>query len=151
MPDPLAYFITWTTRGSWLHGDERGWVEAGKPGVKPPNLDRWMRELAVLHDDPVVLSQDQRQRVTQTIEAHCRIRHWTLHAVNVRSNHIHVVVTASTYPPEKVMEQLKAWCSRRLSESTESHRKWWTRHGSTRWINDEHSLAAAIDYVLHHQ
>jgi predicted nucleic acid-binding protein len=28
--DPLALFLTWTTYGSWLSGDERGWVE--KPG-----------------------------------------------------------------------------------------------------------------------
>ena len=27
MPDPLAYFITWATYGTWLPGDERGWVE----------------------------------------------------------------------------------------------------------------------------
>lgn len=30
MDDPLALFLTWTTYGSWLPGDERGWVE--KPG-----------------------------------------------------------------------------------------------------------------------
>jgi hypothetical protein len=30
MDEPLAYFLTWTTYGSWLPGDERGWVE--KPG-----------------------------------------------------------------------------------------------------------------------
>src|SRR4051812_6675116 len=27
MPDPLAYFITWVTYGTWLPGDECGWVE----------------------------------------------------------------------------------------------------------------------------
>ena len=30
MDDPLALFLTWTTYGLWLPGDERGWVE--KPG-----------------------------------------------------------------------------------------------------------------------
>jgi len=30
MPDPLAYFLTWTTYGTWLPGDERGWVLKGK-------------------------------------------------------------------------------------------------------------------------
>ena len=23
--EPLAYFLTWTTYGTWLPGDERGW------------------------------------------------------------------------------------------------------------------------------
>ncbi|MDA1049536.1 MAG: hypothetical protein O3C40_03530 [Planctomycetota bacterium] len=30
LDDSLALFLTWTTYGSWLPGDERGWVE--KPG-----------------------------------------------------------------------------------------------------------------------
>jgi hypothetical protein len=35
MADPLAYFLTWTTYGTWLPGDERGWVE--RPGqFRPP-------------------------------------------------------------------------------------------------------------------
>jgi hypothetical protein len=25
----LAYFITWTTYGTWLHGDARGWIMSG--------------------------------------------------------------------------------------------------------------------------
>ena len=32
--EPLAFFLTWTTYGSWLPGDERGWVE--KPGHPDP-------------------------------------------------------------------------------------------------------------------
>ena len=27
MDEPLAYFLTWTTYGTWLPGDGRGWVE----------------------------------------------------------------------------------------------------------------------------
>ena len=27
MPEALAYFLTWTTYGTWLPGDERGWVQ----------------------------------------------------------------------------------------------------------------------------
>ncbi len=26
MRDPIAFFITWPTYGTWLPGDERGWV-----------------------------------------------------------------------------------------------------------------------------
>ncbi len=25
--EPLGYFLTWVTYGTWLPGDERGWVE----------------------------------------------------------------------------------------------------------------------------
>ena len=27
LPEPLAYFLTWPTYGTWLPGDECGWVE----------------------------------------------------------------------------------------------------------------------------
>ncbi len=27
MENPLAYFLTWTTHGSWLIGDNRNWVD----------------------------------------------------------------------------------------------------------------------------
>ncbi len=70
-----------------------------------------------------------------------------MHAVNVRTNHVHIVVTADR-SPEEVMNQLKAWCSRRLNESAESGgKRWWTKHGSTKWINAEDYLRNAICYV----
>ena len=39
MGDPLQLFLTWTTYGSWLPGDGRGWVE--KPGrFRQPDAKR---------------------------------------------------------------------------------------------------------------
>src|SRR2546430_11024925 len=34
---PLAYHITWTTYGTWLPGDDRGWVKKGSSAVQPPD------------------------------------------------------------------------------------------------------------------
>ena len=149
MSDPLAYLITWTTHGTWLPGDRRGWVTKQKPGIQA--YDEVMEAIAErsLTDSPVILGPRQREIVEQTIRRHCDIRAWTLHALNVRSNHVHMVVTAPD-APETVMVQLKAWCSRRLNEA-DGRRKWWTEHGSTKWINDEAYLANAIRYVLEGQ
>jgi REP element-mobilizing transposase RayT len=95
--------------------------------------------------------------VEQTIHAHCRIRRWTLHAVNVRSNHVHLVVTADRAGRD-VMKQLKAWCSRRLSdaEGIKSHavargagrRRWFTEGGRTILIRDDTQFETAVRYVL---
>jgi len=30
MPKTLGYMLTWTTYGSWLQGDERGYVKDGQ-------------------------------------------------------------------------------------------------------------------------
>ncbi len=88
--------------------------------------------------------------VEQTIRDHCKIRGWTLHAVNVRSNHVHVVVTADR-DPDEVMTQFKASCTRRLKESDPERERWWTKGGSTKWINDNAYLQNAIRYVAEGQ
>lgn len=88
----------------------------------------------------------------------CRHKGWTLHAVNCRSNHVHVVLSATT-SPKVIREQLKAWCSRRLSEQQvelgipegERRSKWWSERGSIRWVFRVSDLAAAIEYVLNQQ
>jgi len=147
---PIAYHITWTTYASWLSGDPRGWVKAGEQGIQPPDPLALASAAEKLSEPPVVLTDPQRDLVRATILAHASIREWQVHALNVRSNHVHVVVTADI-KPEEVMNQFKAWCSRRLSEQAGRKRKWWTEHGSTKWINDDDYFASAIKYVTEGQ
>jgi len=149
---PLAYFLTWTTYGTWLPGDTRGWVRR-KDGAwhveyRPEDPNRQVIARTLMKDSAVVLEDAQRKLVRDTLVACCRIRNWQLHAVNVRSNHVHLVVSAGDIAPEPVMTHVKAWASRKLNESAPTRNgRWWTRHGSTRYINSEDSLAAAIRYV----
>ena len=53
------------------------------------------------------LDHEQRALVEATIRKHCEIRGWVLHAVNGRTNHLHVVVTSNRHP-DVVREQFKA-------------------------------------------
>jgi REP element-mobilizing transposase RayT len=148
MSEPIAYHITWRTHGSWLPGDSRGWVKHNILGIQEasPSLETHARSL--MKHEATSLTQVQRDIVDATIREHCRIRKWVLHAVNVRSNHVHLVVSADIHP-DRIMAQLKAWCSRRLNEATQSPPDhWWAGHGSTKWINDEQYLEDAIRYVL---
>ena len=154
-PEPLAYFLTWTTYGTWLPGDERGWVER-KSGFRLPAPLKKFEALARMTEDACRLSEPERSVVESTIFDHCRIRNWPLYAANCRSNHVHVVV-ASDKSPRVVRDQLKAWCTRRLKDlvqptpdSPSSNRirtNWWSERGSCRYINDADSLEAAILYV----
>ena len=160
MTAPLGYLITWTTYGTWLHGDERGWVESGVYGIQPPDPQRLAIASGRMTAPAVTLGAAQRQVVEATIRQHCRVWGWELHAVNVRSNHVPVVVNADR-TPEEVMRQFKAWCSRRLTEAEgpskegkppkDGARRWWTEHGSTKWINDEEYLENAVRYVTEGQ
>jgi len=149
--EPLAYFLTWTTYGTWLPGDDRGWV--AKPGEfqRPdPAVEQAARSR--MTEPPLVLNARQRGIVELTIADHCRIRGWGLLAVSCRTNHLHVVVAAAGRHPEDVMDQLKAWCSRKLKEQGASlhgpvRSNWWTQRGSKRWLNDEPSVRIAVEYV----
>jgi REP element-mobilizing transposase RayT len=102
----------------------------------------------------VVLTPEQRRIVDVVVVDHCRIRKWSLHARNVRTNHVHVVVTAPI-DPKVVREQLKAWASQRLSDQSglrgtgkDGKRRWWTEKGDIEWVRDEEHLAQVIRYVL---
>ncbi|HTB11778.1 MAG TPA: transposase [Bryobacteraceae bacterium] len=82
----------------------------------------------------------------------CVDRTWILLAAHVRTNHVHIVVEAEA-PPERVMNDLKSFASRRLNELRfdEVDRKRWARHGSTRWLWKRDAVLAAIEYVIDKQ
>lgn len=155
MGDPLAFLLTWTTYGSWLPGDSRGWVD-GQGQMQPPNESLVRAARQSMAESVVTLSSEQRLLVEQTIREHSQIRGWFLHAVNCRTQHVHVVVTAFGLSPPAVMNQFKAWCTRRLKEkhtagSKTPRKKWWTQKGSKRQLFDESALEAAIRYVVEGQ
>ena len=153
----IAFFITWTTYGSWLPGDRRGWASKKVLGIQEPNpeLEQECRERMM--EDAVTLMWAQRQIVDAVIVEHCRIRGWKLHARNARTNHVHIVVTADC-DGETVREQLKGWCSRRLSDhaglpakSKHGRRRWFTEGGDLDDIFDEDHLQNVIEYVIEGQ
>jgi REP element-mobilizing transposase RayT len=149
--EPLAYFLTWTTYGTWLPGDDRGWNRRGDPEIRRANPLFVEMARSLLKEPVFRLSAGDRRIVEATIRDHCRVRNWHLHAVNVRSNHVHVIVTAGGYPPDAVRDQFKAWCTRRLREAGATRGRFWTEGASCRWINDEDALEAAVHYVIEAQ
>jgi REP element-mobilizing transposase RayT len=143
----IAFFSTWTTYGTWLPGDERGWFDRRK-GLQPPDLLREFEAAVHMTEDAITLDSVQRRLVEQTIADHCAIRKWTLHAVNCRSNHVHVVVTAVGRDIDVPREQFKAWCTRRLKVQVPERDHWWTQRGWDIFIDDEDHLVDVIAYVL---
>jgi REP element-mobilizing transposase RayT len=152
---PLGYLITWTTYGTWLPGDSRWWTEK-QAGHQPPNdaLERHAR--ALLGEHPCRLGPDQRRLVEKSLKDYCARHGWVLHAVNCRSNHCHVVVTANL-PSKQVRTRLKAHCTMKLRRDQRRRQiepireNWWTERGSRRNLWTDENLEAAIRYVLEAQ
>lgn len=100
-------------------------------------------------EDACQLTVTQRDAVVSQISETCRCKGWPLHAVNCRSNHIHIVVSASDVHPNQIRVTLKAWATRRLRMAFDPQRKnWWAERGSIRYLYDERSLEAAIVYTI---
>lgn len=147
----IAFFSTWTTYGTWLPGDGRGWFEAGR-GWREPDRRREFAAALRMTADAVVLTPEQRWLVESVIAGHCTLRGWELYAVNCRTNHVHVVVSASGRPIGVPREQFKAWTTRRLRESGEGGRaEWWTERGWDVDIDELEEMAAVVQYVLEGQ
>ena len=157
MSDPVAYFISFTCYGSRLHGEVRGSVDLdhnvyGTP-ILPPNPERFAARRAALAHTPYTLTEERPAIVLDGIVALALKRRWTLWAVHVRTEHLHTVVTARGDDIDRVMTDLKAAGSFRLNRAypSDQGRKFWTRHGSTRYVWNEAQFAAVADYVLNQQ
>jgi hypothetical protein len=146
--EPLAYFITWSVYGTHLQGDERGWRERRHGDQSPqPRLALWRRER--LKHPVVVLSPQQRAVVERECERHCKHRGWHVWAVNVRSTHVHVFVTADGCSGKTVRDQLKANATRGLREewAVFCDRPVWTVGGDWVCVNSEDDLEQIVLYV----
>ena len=147
MHDPIAFFLTISTYGTWLPGDERGWVEY-QHGWKLPCPPLELEARAKMSEDACVMTPIQRNIVESQLIETCNHRNWVLHARNCRCNHMHSVVGAYDTPPKKVRQDLKAWCTRRLKKESNSDREnWWAERGSIRWVFTEEGLDRVIAYV----
>jgi hypothetical protein len=136
---PLAYLLTFSTYGNHFHGDATGSVNRGHTAFDTPlvvpNPGRVRYEKEKLSHPAVTLNQRQQDLVLQSVRETCKHRQWPLWAVQVRTNHAHVVLQ-SPQPPEKCLITLKAYATRCLRKNFQE-KEWsqvWTRHGSTRYL-----------------
>ena len=149
---PLAYLITFRAHGTWLHGDARGSVDRFRNQYGSPRIPvdvRWQRyNERTMTLEPVKLDHQRRAAIDKAIRETCDIRRWKLWTRNVRTNHVHVVVSAFC-DPEVVLRALKANATCKMTEAGcwQSGRTPWARKGSKRWLWTSDQLRTAIKYV----
>jgi REP element-mobilizing transposase RayT len=150
------FFITFTTYGTWLHGSQKGSVDREHNAFATPFLEedtqREHQENQLLDQPPYVMSDLERDIVCQAIITLCSERGWHLLAAHVRSNHVHVVLSADR-DPGRVLSDIKARASRDLTNAgfDTAQRNRWTRHGSTRYLFTDDQVDAKIRYTLDEQ
>ena len=154
---PLAYLITFRSYGSWLHGDERGSVDRFHNRYTTPyalpNQNRREHNQGLLKAEPVILNAAQRASVEAAVRETCKFRKWRLRAFNVRTNHVHVVVSIGEKKPEVALNAFKANATRQMRQDgcwPHEHSPWVDK-GSKRKLWNERSIELAIDYVINGQ
>ena len=153
----IGYLLTFRCYGSWLHGDERESVDRryfnrfGTAKIAP-NPEKERRRAGLLSHKPYLLGAAERKVVDEAIREVCTVREYGLFALNVRTNHLHIV-TSNSGSPERMMNSFKAYATKALRAAglIEIDHKVWSRHGSTRYLWSDAHVGAAVEYVVNGQ
>jgi REP element-mobilizing transposase RayT len=172
MKEAIASLLTWTTCGTWLRSDPRGYVGrtllgAGQ-GVAPmhnkydtPFDDDDGRAYSSDHDalktPPANLSPDQALRAAEALCETAKRSRYELVRASAMANYVHVVATAHDDGKDEMFRRLKNVLAVRLTQrfcppavkggKKSDGGRWWTHDGSKKELRDEGALAAAVDYV----
>ena len=100
--------------------------------------------------DAILLEPSHAAEVFAQFREIASVRSWTLLALAILPNHIHVVVRVEGDPDgADVLRDFKSYASRRLNEvyGKPASGSWWSESGSRRVLRDESNVIAAVRYV----
>ncbi len=157
IPIAIAYFITFTTYGTWLHGTEKGAGSVDRThnqfetSFLTPGTTRLGQTQEAMAEPPYAMDAPRRMLVCDAIVEFAYEKGWRLWGVHVRSNHVHLIVSADR-EPGRLMSDVKARLSRELNRAGfDPSRTRWTRHGSTKHLFDLDAIETTIRYTLDEQ
>jgi len=157
---PFALHITWTTYGTWLPGDKRGYVSPTRLptggalpkkniyGTDYTRNDPYTKHIADSQQkyDTVLLTLDLANVVAAQLIASCEERHWHIAQAAIMTNHVHVVVMLCPEDGSAVRRILKGVSQAALSKHTGKNQRWWTTRGSNRYKYDQEAIDNAVHY-----
>jgi REP element-mobilizing transposase RayT len=143
----IGYMVTWTTYGSWLQGDERGYVKNGKTLEQDDKLKSANQRQQKY--PTVTLNSEQKQIVQNAIiEEAQRINH-KIFAIAVCSNHVHIAASVSQESIEQAVHRYKYSATLALRKSG-SYDRVWSKGFDKRFCFTDKELEAKIKYVRNH-
>ena len=159
-----VWFLTWTTYGSWLPGDSRGFVSPRfefSPAQRRNNVvgipyDVGRSKLiaiakANMRGDVILLERAHAAQLEAQFAETASYRGWTVVVGAVMANHVHLVVGVAGDPePWVLMRDFKGYASRALNRKfgRRPSDTWWTEQGSKRKVKSARHYRAVLNYVL---
>jgi len=140
--------LTWTTYGTWLQGEKKGFVKDGEVMEQNVTLKEDCEDK--LQRRPVRLRSKEKKIVRVAIlEAAKRFKQ-NIRAIEVCSNHVHIVCEYVEVPIGTLAGYYKN-AGRKALQKCGHTGKVWTRGYDKRFCFDVKSLKNRIDYVKRHE
>ncbi len=147
MAKTLGYLITWTTYGTWLQGDERGYVKKGKVYSGSEGLS--VSNRFTMSQDAIILKPPQRKMAHEAIMREAFQQNHRILALTVQYNHVHIVFAFNATPISRIVAQYKATARLAMKETGLTGRVW-TKGYDKRYCFEKPRLADKIKYVNNH-
>lgn len=145
MAKTLGYMITFTTYGTWLQGDERGYVKNEK--IHPANKSLMQANKQLQVQDAVKLSDVQQQIVKVAIIKEATSRGQKIYALSIQPTHVHIVIEHTSEPVHRIVAYYKS-AARVALKGTGHIGKLWTRGYDKRFCFNSEELEWRIQYVV---
>ena len=147
MRKTLGYMVTWTTYGTWLRGDNRGWREDGKTYEANPQLKQI--DESQMKGEIIRLNSKEKAIVREAICKKAESLGQTVFAILVWSSHIHVVVG---YDGRRIEETVRIYKNAATAalRKTGLTGKVWGGGFDKQFCFDEQSLRNRVKYVEGH-
>jgi REP element-mobilizing transposase RayT len=143
----VGYMVTWTTYGTWLQGDRRGYVKNGQ--ILPPDEKIKTANRKLQRYQTITLTKKEREIIRRTIFAEASGAGHTIHVIAVCSNHVNLVAEPCRYSIEQIISRYKnkeMFALRKLGRSA----RLWTKGFDKRFCFTKEDLAARVAYVQKH-
>jgi len=144
----IGYILTWTTYGSWLQGDKRGFV---RDGETLQGDERILELCKKFQKGPTVKLTKQEMIIIEMalLKEAERIGH-KIEALAVCTNHVHLAAKPCEKSIERLVSMYKSAATRELRYSGRIG-KIWTKGFDKRFCFTEDDLAGKIAYIQNHK
>lgn len=167
MTRPIAvdrhWLLTFSTYGTRLPGDARGFVSNVRDGAGPevrhnapgtpfdadlPGLEHAAR--ARLAGPPVRLCRGQAEALLNQFRETVAYRGWVLRAAAILDDHVHLMVGVPGDPdPADLLRTINSYAGRALNRRgpRPAGGTWWTESASRRVLREEREVRGAMAYI----
>jgi len=148
MAGMIGFMATWTTYGTWLQEDRRGYVKNGITLGENAELEKSNKEL--LKHEQIKIPESLRKTVENAILKEAEEINQRVYAITICSNHVHIVVESKDERCGYSVGRFKKAATKALRKYGFAN-KVWTKGFDKRYCYNQRELETRIKYVQRHK